>query len=441
MPKLKKKIISIWRKGTGKDNDERDSPIASTQPPILVPRDLNTATKSTITAPQALPGIRPSQQPLLGKAQQVKAVPITKSESKPTTKGTATTASPSTPKPKLPDELLSFARTSTLTPREEVQAMIQDYGRGNIGQALAWAVENNRSEDLTILLEHGVRSSTPGTFGVSFTYASNSGNIALLSRLMDVFRRSSNLGTLIRCQGLMTLIARNVDINDLTPLCSGLYIQQQYMLMEKAVEWDLCPLMKALLIVGTDPNRCLDGRSILPLVVRNGNVELFNALTSDIATDVNAAGLIDPYAYPRALWPSLQVASRFGNRTMLVLLLGCVDININATAYMGHTALHTAAQWDHPQIVKLLLDNGADPALENRSAHTAMKVARESESLDSYNVLRCSAGMQPTTVIVGKRDERYSQASRHALWPDLTVKDRRTGIKYQLTPSDPAYWN
>ena len=46
------------------------------------------------------------------------------------------------------------------------------------------------------------------------------------------------------------------------------------------------------------------------------------------------------------------------------MLLDC-GANIDAQDHMGCTALHVAAQAGHPEIVKLLLETGADSAVRD----------------------------------------------------------------------------
>ncbi|CUS11555.1 unnamed protein product, partial [Tuber aestivum] len=47
---------------------------------------------------------------------------------------------------------------------------------------------------------------------------------------------------------------------------------------------------------------------------------------------------------------------------------------VNETNDYGDTPLHLAVQFDHSDIVKLLVKNGADPTIENERSVTALKL-------------------------------------------------------------------
>jgi len=50
--------------------------------------------------------------------------------------------------------------------------------------------------------------------------------------------------------------------------------------------------------------------------------------------------------------------------------------HINTQGGFG-TPLHEAALWGYPEIVSLLLDSGADPAVESVDGRSALAIARE----------------------------------------------------------------
>ncbi|PUU84166.1 ankyrin repeat-containing domain protein, partial [Tuber borchii] len=69
-----------------------------------------------------------------------------------------------------------------------------------------------------------------------------------------------------------------------------------------------------------------------------------------------------------------------GHRAMLEALVkkfaaqgyGIQDNEINKKNRGGNTPLHLAVQFDHPHIVKFLIENGADPTIENNAQVTAL---------------------------------------------------------------------
>lgn len=74
-------------------------------------------------------------------------------------------------------------------------------------------------------------------------------------------------------------------------------------------------------------------------------------------------------------------AARDGDTSLVLELLACTHtININARdRKSGSTALIVASAWNHPKIVSVLLDKGADPTLHNFEGRSALEVAATTE--------------------------------------------------------------
>lgn len=51
----------------------------------------------------------------------------------------------------------------------------------------------------------------------------------------------------------------------------------------------------------------------------------------------------------------------------------------NSATFLGFTALHYAVLADNGEVVKLLLENGANPCLENESGHRPESYASDGE--------------------------------------------------------------
>lgn len=74
------------------------------------------------------------------------------------------------------------------------------------------------------------------------------------------------------------------------------------------------------------------------------------------------------------------------------------DVNSRSRTY-GHAPLHIAAKNGHTEVVKLLLDKGADPNLENgNNTKTPLYYAVEKQHLDVVKTLRRHGGARNTEV-------------------------------------------
>jgi len=94
-----------------------------------------------------------------------------------------------------------------------------------------------------------------------------------------------------------------------------------------------------------------------------------------------------------------------GHRAMLEALVkkfaalgnGTQDNEINKKNRSGNTPLHLAVQFDHPHIVKFLIENGADPTIENNAQVTALKLGETLERGDIFDFLEQGEKIQEVT--------------------------------------------
>lgn len=83
------------------------------------------------------------------------------------------------------------------------------------------------------------------------------------------------------------------------------------------------------------------------------------------------------YKIPTAYFAtsSLMQAAFHNDEEIVKILLATPDININDQDKWGNTALMFAVSADHKNIIKLLLDAGADSSIKNRNGETAIDIA------------------------------------------------------------------
>lgn len=323
------------------------------------------------------------------------------------------------------ERVINAARPVFLSPKEEADDLVEKHG-SQPWKALAWAVENRQYRAVTLLLDQCVQDADPTIYYHCIAYAVEKKNNFLVSQLLNAAKLSQNLPVLLDNQSLLKILALNVGLAHLSMLLSGLDTKGKNRVLERAVEWKLPLLIPALINAGIDLNRGFDDHSILPKAIQDGDADIISLLLRLPEMDVNALGKTHR-EYPTLRRP-IQTAARAGNQTLLQLLLRHNDIDVNAADLQESTALHAAAQADHTGIVKMLLENGADPVRRNKFGQQAIHVAGTAGNEASFNVLREWAGLKPVTPPLVKTTEHYSEHAKSS---------QRLGLE----PSDPAYWN
>ena len=118
------------------------------------------------------------------------------------------------------------------------------------------------------------------------------------------------------------------------------------------------------------------------------------------ATDENPKGEVYRGHTP------LHVAAEGGFDEIVALLLEKPEIDVNsANSLLGDSALHLAVIYGHKTVVKLLLDNKAKPNLTNSSKNTPLHVAAALDKFDLVKML-----IESGADLDARNDEGYTAA-------------------------------
>ena len=146
-----------------------------------------------------------------------------------------------------------------------------------------------------------------------------------------------------------------------------------------AAHWDDLPLASRLLEAGADPNAA-DDHGVTPLerAAENASLPMVERLL---------AGGADAGAARTSGLTPLMTAARTGNAAIVEALVDHgADVNA-ATAETRSTALMWGLAAPHPDVVRLLLERGADPTLETSAGFTPLMFAARNGDVEMGRAL------------------------------------------------------
>jgi ankyrin repeat protein len=178
----------------------------------------------------------------------------------------------------------------------------------------------------------------------------------------------------------------------------------------KAIVFDQVPVVGNLIYRGMDPNTPTEkGEPALVFAVRSGAPKSVAFLLKQPGIQVDATNTADETALMLAAnandlfsanllietgasvnrpnWTPLHYAASKGHTTMMRLLIDN-DAYIDAESPNGTTPLMMAAYYASPMAVKLMLEEGADPNLQNQDGQTALDMALSKDKKLSAQYIR-----------------------------------------------------
>ena len=178
----------------------------------------------------------------------------------------------------------------------------------------------------------------------------------------------------------------------------------------KAIVFDQVPVVGNLIYRGMDPNTPTEkGEPAMVFAVRSGAHKSVAFLLKQPGIQVDATNTADETALMLAAnandlvsanllieagasvnrpnWTPLHYAASKGHTAMMRLLIDN-DAYIDAESPNGTTPLMMAAYYASPIAVKLMLEEGADPNLQNQDGQTALDMALLKDKLLSAQYIR-----------------------------------------------------
>ena len=178
----------------------------------------------------------------------------------------------------------------------------------------------------------------------------------------------------------------------------------------KAIVFDQVPVVGNLIYRGMDPNTPTEkGEPALVFAVRSGAPKTVAFLLKQAGIQIDATNAADETALMLAAnandlasanllieagasvnrpnWTPLHYAASKGHTEMMRILIEN-DAYIDAESPNGTTPLMMAAYYATPKAVKLMLEEGADPTLQNKDGQTALDMALSKDKKLSAQYIR-----------------------------------------------------
>ena len=178
----------------------------------------------------------------------------------------------------------------------------------------------------------------------------------------------------------------------------------------KAIVFDQVPVVGNLIYRGMDPNTPTEkGEPALVFAVRSGAPKTVAFLLKQAGIQTDATNTADETALMLAAnandlpsanllieagasvnrpnWTPLHYAASKGHTEMMRLLIDN-DAYIDSESPNGTTPLMMAAYYATPKAVKLMLEEGADPTLQNKDGQTALDMALSKDKKLSAQYIR-----------------------------------------------------
>lgn len=283
-------------------------------------------------------------------------------------------------------------------------------------QALMTAVGNNQVNAARILMEHNALSTGDKNFAFSLLVQAVISNQPKMVRLLlthgapvNRARKGDGATALILAadhgwlEVAKVLIEHDADVNQSSAWYFG---AKTYTPLQLAVMHGRNEMVKILL----ENVAIVSGRIALPQVARK-NFALFDAVGKRNIRKVTQL-LKEPDSLNTG--NALYYAALGGlvQTTTVLLRQGANPNYIRLTE--GNTPLHGAVKGEHIKLIRLLLDNGADPETENDHGLKPIDVASQNGNMDVVALL--SARMQKAQVQTTELKSVLSMDAGHALY-------------------------